>query len=108
MTPSASTAAAPQPRLDEPAIARGPARSGDRGDVRIEREPRPRAEIERDGGCPLGRADGAYARQHCLRVSAEQTIGGDPQYVRRTRAPALEQHRPAERFDQRGQPVALD
>ena len=83
-------------RLDEPAVARRVARVDDHRQVRVQLEPRDRAEVEREARRGLERADAALAQDHALVALLEHVVGGHQQLVERGREPALEQHRLAE------------
>ena len=95
--PSAPTAAAAREsgstRRRSPAAWR---RVDDHRQVRVQLEPRDRAEVEREARRGLEGADPALAEDHVLVALLEDVVGGLQQLVERRRQPALEQHRLAE------------
>ena len=83
-------------RLDQAPVARRVRRVDDHRQVRVELEPRHRAEVEREARGGLERADPALAQDHLLVALLEDVVGRLQQLVQRRRQPALEQHRLAE------------
>ena len=71
-------------------------RVDDHRQVRVQLQPRHRAEVEREARGGLERADPALAQDHVLVALLEDVVGGLQQLVERRRQPALEQHRLAE------------
>src|SRR4051794_25600338 len=72
-------------------VARGVRRVDDDRQVRVELEPRDRAEVEREARGRLEGPDAALAQHQPLVALLEDVVGGHQQLVERRGQPALEQ-----------------
>ena len=97
ISPSAPTAAAaPGQRPDQPPVPGGVRGVDDHRQVRVELQPRDRAEVEREARGGLERADAALAEHDRLVALLEDVVGRLQQLLDRSTQAALEQDRPAE------------
>ena len=94
-------------RAHQPPVARGVRGIDDHRQVRVQLQPRHRAEVEREAHGAVERADPALAEDHALVALLEDVVGGLEQLVEGRGEAALQQHRLAELADDLEQPVVL-